>query len=102
MFDMRNEPQLPIPDVTAWTTRQWAAKEIGVSVRSVDRMVKSGTLRAYTPHVVDGEQAPVLLFKPEVEDVAEARRRLGHTPTGEEMGAVVVGSGARAKRARRG
>jgi excisionase family DNA binding protein len=75
MRDMK-QPELPIPDVRQWMTRRAAAKLLGCSVRTVERMTEAGTLRAYYPHSDGTEVAPMLLFGLEVRLVAEARARL--------------------------
>lgn len=68
------QPTLPIPDTTLWITPRGAAERLGFQTyRSVMRLIKAGTLHAYAPYAGKGETAPVLLYLPEVNELAHAR-----------------------------
>lgn len=77
MLDMHkhNAPTLPLPEATLWYTRKAAGIALGVHWRTVDRMINDGLLHAYAPQAAPGEKPPILLFVPEVKDLAHARAR---------------------------
>jgi hypothetical protein len=101
MKEQEQAPTLPIPDVTAWMTRAAAALLIGVSVRTVERMIEQAVLRAYVPHGAPDERVPILLHTAEVKDVADARKKLGRVPTTADMWNLPVGRVAKLADARR-
>lgn len=68
--------QMALPSAADFMTRRAAAAAIGVSVRTVERMVESGVLTPCHPAGIDGEELPLLLMVTEVTEVSRARRRL--------------------------
>ncbi len=76
MPDMKvSRPELPIPDVSQWTTILGAAEILQLSRRQVERMIGDGILGKYRPRSATGERTPpVLLFVPQVEAMRDARR----------------------------
>lgn len=70
------EPQLPIPESTAWYTVRGAAEFLGVHEGTVARWIKARKLTAYAPRTAANEQARVLLYAVEVEDFGRARQLL--------------------------
>lgn len=75
MADM-TQPALPLPEITAWYTRQGAAEKIGINVRTIDRWCTQGKIKAYRPHGADGETVPVLFYAVDVIELARARKVL--------------------------
>jgi len=67
---------LHVPNPTDWLTRRAAARRIGVSPRTVERLVEARVLTDYRPDADNGESAPMLLWRAEVDEVRDARRRL--------------------------
>lgn len=75
------DPQLPIPESTAWYTVRGAAAFLGVHDGTIARWIKAGKLKAYAPRCAPDETARVLLFAVEVEDFGKARRLLNPETT---------------------
>jgi hypothetical protein len=71
MFDMDATER---PSLRDWMTRSAAARDLGVSTRTIDRMVARGVLVPGRPTGVPGEVLPVLLWAP---DVFALRARYG-------------------------
>jgi len=65
--------QLPLAVAAEWMTRGAAAALLGVHVRTVARMVEDGRLPGYWPEAAEGEESPLLLYKPEVQEFKHAR-----------------------------
>lgn len=72
--------QLVITDVSDFATPAGAAARIGVSVRTVNRMVREGILDRHYPRHDDTEKPPLLLSWAQVEQVRAARLLVGLTP----------------------
>lgn len=72
-----NQPQLPIPDAKQWMTRKGAAAVLRVHWRTVDRLTHERLLTAHYPIGGPGERRPMLLWTPEVQELAAARKRAG-------------------------
>jgi len=79
MTARRHDPTLPIPNPEDWLTRGGAAELLDVDPATVTRMVTKGRLTAYYPRG-DGrpdrprESRPLMLWAPEVRQLADARR----------------------------
>ena len=65
---------LPLPNPEEWLTRGAAAELLGCDPATVSRMIASNRLRSYSPIAAKDETAPILLWRPEVAALAEARR----------------------------
>lgn len=87
MCDMDNL-RLPIPNPREWMTRRLAAAKLGVSVRTVERMVENGVLTEYRPSSDGSEEAPLILWVAEVERVALARQVAGIGAARIDVGAI--------------
>lgn len=70
---------LPLPNPTDWMTMGAAAFLLGVSRMTVVRMIRQRTLTAYRPYGAPKEQAPPMLWRPEVNRVLDARLTLRAT-----------------------
>lgn len=66
--------KLPLPNPEEWCTRAAAAGILGCDPGTVGRMIRANRLRSYSPLHVPDETAPILLWLPEVNALAEARR----------------------------
>lgn len=66
MADMMNQMTLAIPNPGDWLTRRGAAQVLGVSERTVERMVKRRTLTEHRPNGADGERVPGMFWAAEV------------------------------------
>lgn len=74
---MTKQDALPLPNPGDWMTRQAAANALGCSTRSVERMVADGVLHGYQPIAGKREKrVTMILWAPEVDDLAKARRRV--------------------------
>jgi excisionase family DNA binding protein len=80
MLDMKQDT-LPLPNPTDWLTTKAAAWLLGMSTRSVERMVERGVLRAYRPYGAQKEKVPAMFWRPEVNAVVDARTVLAATET---------------------
>lgn len=69
-----HQPKLPMPNPADWMTQRAAAELLGVSTRTVTRMVVDGKLSLYWPKGGQGEKRPALFWWPEVQAYATARR----------------------------
>ncbi len=56
----------PVPNPTDWMTRKGAAQVLGVSERTIDRMVSRGTLAEHRPYGGDGERVPAMFWAADV------------------------------------
>lgn len=65
------QTQLPVPNPQDWCSSPQAAKIIGVSVQTLYTLFRQGLLHDYTIGSVR------VWWRPEIEEVAAARRRLG-------------------------
>jgi excisionase family DNA binding protein len=75
---LTERPTLPFPDIHLWLTLGAAADLLGCSTRTVRRLIGKRRLDAFEPvKGADEKTAPLLLFRPQVEVVAEARRLAG-------------------------
>lgn len=70
------EPQLPIPESTAWYTIKGAAEFLGVHEGTIARYIKAGLIKSYAPRTATGEAPRRLLYAVEVEDFGAARKLL--------------------------
>jgi len=68
-----NNQTLPVPNPNDWSTYSGAAALLGVSTRTVKRMVADGRLRAYAP--IGAHNGGHLLWVPEVVELAYAIAR---------------------------
>jgi hypothetical protein len=68
--------QLAMPNAADFCTLSWAANTIGVSRKTIERMIEADILHVQKPRSMNFERDPQLLLVIEVEEVAEARRRL--------------------------
>jgi hypothetical protein len=66
--------KLPLPNPEEWLTRGAAAVMLGVDPATVSRMAADGRLRSYSPVSAPEENAPIIMWLPEVAALAEARR----------------------------
>lgn len=80
MCDMKRDT-LPIPNPTDWLTTKGAAFLLGMSPRSVERMVERGALRAYRPYGAPKEKAAAMFWRAEVNAVVDARITLAVAET---------------------
>jgi hypothetical protein len=71
---MKQSETLPLPNPGDWLTTAGTAVLLGVHRRQVERFAAAGTLTAYQPAAADTERAPVLFWRPEVEQLRDARR----------------------------
>ena len=69
-----NAQTLPLPNPGDWTTVDGACEILGVSRRTVARMVAAQVLTAY--RVRGAGRREILLWVPEVREVAQARKRV--------------------------
>lgn len=76
MCDMNNVP-LPIPNPTEWMTIAAVAFLLGVSRRSVERYAAKGVITAYRPYGGPREKTAVMFWRPEIEQVVNARTITG-------------------------
>ncbi len=60
-----------------WCTRQYAARKLAVSPRTIERMIEDEVLTGHSPEAAAGEKPPVMLLLAQVEEVAAARRTAG-------------------------
>jgi excisionase family DNA binding protein len=70
-----NNP-LPLPNPYDWTTVPGAAELLGVDRRTVDRLIDKGVLTGCTPYQGKREKRVVILWRAEVIEVRDARRKL--------------------------
>jgi excisionase family DNA binding protein len=75
MFAM-NQQTLPLPNPDDWLTKGRVARQLGVSRRTVDRMVDRGALTAYSPVGAYKEKVPAMFWHADVLRVLDARLRL--------------------------
>jgi excisionase family DNA binding protein len=71
-----NNQTLPLPNPSDWMTIDAAAELLGCSRRTVTRLMDSGALNGYQPARGKTETDRWLLWRPEVDEVLQARRRL--------------------------
>ena len=70
------QPQLPIPESTAWYTLQGAAEFLGVHKSTITKWIGKGILVAYAPRAARDERVQRLLYVGDVEKVGIARNLL--------------------------
>lgn len=75
-FQQPGEVQEPPLVVEQACTYKWAAAHLGVSIRSVGRLVADGRLRKHRPAMLQGERVSLLSIAA-VRELAEARRKVG-------------------------
>jgi excisionase family DNA binding protein len=76
-----NAQTLPLPNPEDWCSVAGAARLLGVSRRTVERMVLDGRLTGYTPYGGSHRVSAKLLWMPEVRQLSQALarvRRPGH------------------------
>lgn len=67
---------LAAPNATDWMTINAAAFLLGVHKRTVERMVKTGTLAGHRAYGAPRERVPIMLWRAQVNEVLDARLRL--------------------------
>lgn len=72
MCSMNNQT-LPLPNPGDWMTLDGAAFLLTVSTATVRRMVRDGVLTEYRPLTRLGMRGPLMLWRPEVNRVLDAR-----------------------------
>lgn len=66
-----------------WCTVRGAAKRLGVHDTTVRRYIREGKIRSYMPYSAPDEEPPKLLYCPDIDQLAAARRRVkGHAEPG--------------------
>lgn len=82
MATMTNTP-LPLPNPYDWVTVAAAAEMLSVDRRTVDRLVRKGVLTGCNPYTAKTEKPPVILWRKEVEEVRDARKKLAASGAGQ-------------------
>lgn len=77
MMPGMNNQTLPIPNPGDWLTLNAAAEFLGVSRRTLLRMVEKRALTAYSPYGGFREKSPTMFWRADVAVVEQARTRLG-------------------------
>lgn len=77
MADMKDSQMtLPLPDPGAWMTIKAVARLLGVTRKTVDRMLASERLTGYSPVADPDERAPVLIWRDDAMSMLSARNRV--------------------------
>jgi len=77
-----NAPMLPLPNPEDWCAITGAAKRLGVSTRTVERMVLDGRLRGYWPEGAPERPYSAMLWKAQVIELADALERVRRVVSG--------------------